>query len=133
MLRPCDWREFSTMIEGDVAEYRQYHIDTVPLLTADEVAAQIHRAKLAQRQWARTSFAQRQSFLRSLKAWVLRDMEGIVRVACRDTGKTSESGYGESRDRAHQDRGRCSLWRDPYHAQQNRLVRMIPCVEPVRG
>ena len=26
--------------------------------------------------------------MRSLKEWVMKDMDGIVRVACRDTGKT---------------------------------------------
>jgi hypothetical protein len=61
------------------------------------VSEQILRAHNAQPKWAKTTWAQRQSFLRSLKAWVLDDMEGIVRVACRDTGKTSKwacSGHG---------------------------------------
>ena len=74
------------------ADPRQFHLTTLPLLTAEEVSEQILRAHNAQPEWAKTSSAQRQSFLRSLKAWVLEDMEGIVRVACRDTGKTSEWG-----------------------------------------
>ncbi len=74
--------------------HTQYHLDTLRLLSAEQVSAQIARAHAAQRGWARTSFAQRQSFMRSLKAWVVRDMEGIVAVACRDTGKTRESGRG---------------------------------------
>lgn len=65
----------------------QYHITTVPLLSTAEVAQQIQKADAAQPDWARTTFAQRQSFLRSLKAWILRDMDSIVDVACRDTGK----------------------------------------------
>ena len=51
----------------------------------------IQRADAAQPKWAGTSFATRKSLLRSLKAWVLRDMEGIVAVAKRDTGKTRGS------------------------------------------
>ncbi|WVR07962.1 hypothetical protein IAU60_005005 [Kwoniella sp. DSM 27419] len=73
-----------------------YHLLTLPLLSADEVSNQITRAHAAQPKWAKTTFAQRISFLRSLKAWVLRDMEGIVRVACRDTGKTEvDAVFGE--------------------------------------
>lgn len=73
----------------------QYHIETIPLLSAEEVASQIQTASAAQPLWGKSSFETRQSVLRSLKAWVLGDMDGIVRVACRDTGKTSE--YGLSR------------------------------------
>ncbi|WWC65740.1 uncharacterized protein I303_108362 [Kwoniella dejecticola CBS 10117] len=73
-----------------------YHLLTIPLLSASEVSDQITKAHSAQPEWAQTTFAQRISFLRSLKAWVLRDMEGIVRVACRDTGKTEiDAVFGE--------------------------------------
>ncbi|KAK8849768.1 hypothetical protein IAR55_005104 [Kwoniella newhampshirensis] len=73
-----------------------YHLLTLPLLSAEEVSAQIAKAHVAHPEWAQTSFAQRISFLRSVKAWVLRDMEGIVRVACRDTGKTEvDAVFGE--------------------------------------
>ncbi|WVW87035.1 hypothetical protein I302_109091 [Kwoniella bestiolae CBS 10118] len=73
-----------------------YHLLTLPLLSASEVSNQIIKAHSAQKGWAQTTFAQRISFLRSLKAWVLRDMEGIVRVACRDTGKTEvDAVFGE--------------------------------------
>lgn len=66
---------------------------TLPLLSAADVAQQIQRADNAQPTWAQTTFAQRQSFLRSLKAWILRDMDDIVDVACRDTGKIREFSY----------------------------------------
>ncbi|WWD20400.1 hypothetical protein CI109_104876 [Kwoniella shandongensis] len=73
-----------------------YHLLTLPLLSAEEVSAQISKAHAAQPQWAKTTFAQRISFLRSIKAWVLRDMAGIARVACRDTGKTEvDAVFGE--------------------------------------
>ncbi|WRT69802.1 uncharacterized protein IL334_006793 [Kwoniella shivajii] len=73
-----------------------YHLLTLPLLSESEVSDQIANAHAAQPGWAQTTFAQRISFLRSIKAWVLRDMEGIVRVACRDTGKTEvDAVFGE--------------------------------------
>ncbi|WWC73787.1 uncharacterized protein I206_107759 [Kwoniella pini CBS 10737] len=73
-----------------------YHLLTLPLLSAAEVSDQIAKANSAQPRWAQTTFAQRISFLRSLKAWVLKDMESIVRVACRDTGKTEvDAVFGE--------------------------------------
>ncbi|WVF68391.1 hypothetical protein IAT40_003156 [Kwoniella sp. CBS 6097] len=73
-----------------------YHLTTLPLLSAEEISSHIEKADIAQRKWSKTSFAQRISFLRSIKAWVLKDMEGIVRVACRDTGKTEvDAVFGE--------------------------------------
>ncbi|KAK6908563.1 meiotic Sister-Chromatid recombination aldehyde dehydrogenase [Kwoniella mangroviensis CBS 8886] len=73
-----------------------YHLLTLPLLSASEVSDQVIKAQSAQKGWAKTTFAQRISFLRSLKAWVLRDIEDIVRVACRDTGKTEvDAVFGE--------------------------------------
>ncbi|ORY34610.1 putative meiotic recombination-related protein [Naematelia encephala] len=73
-----------------------YHLTTIPLLSADEVAERIKRAHEAQPDWAKTTFAQRKMVLRSLKDWVVRDMDIIVRVACRDTGKTRvDAVFGE--------------------------------------
>ena len=90
MLRPV--HRCKLVSAGDVCRaHAQYHLTTLPLLTKDEVAAQVQRAHDAQPRWAATSFAQRQMLMRSLKAWVLRDMEVILDVACRDTGKTREA------------------------------------------
>lgn len=66
----------------------QYHLATIPLLTGRKIQEQIKRAHLAQPAWKQTTFAQRKLLLSSLRAWVLRDMDAICRVACRDTGKT---------------------------------------------
>ena len=68
----------------------QYHLQTLPLLSAGQVAAQIDSVAFAGTAWSKTSFAHRKMLMRSLKAWVIRDMDAICRVACRDTGKTSE-------------------------------------------
>lgn len=67
------------------------HIQTRQLLSAADVAAQVTKADAAQPAWAKTTFAQRCSVLRSIKAWILRDMDQIVAVACRDTGKTRKA------------------------------------------
>lgn len=67
---------------------QQYHIETIPLLTAAQVSDQIALAHSVQPAWAATSFAQRKQVLQNLRRWVIKDMEGIVDVACRDTGKT---------------------------------------------
>lgn len=69
----------------------KYHLATIPLLTGPEIQEQIKRAHAAQPAWAQTSFAQRKQVLNSLRAWVLRDMDAICRVACGDTGKTRKS------------------------------------------
>jgi hypothetical protein len=72
------------------------HIETRRLPTAEDIARQVARADAAQPKWARTTFAQRASVLRSIKAWILRDMDSIVAVACRDTGKTRvDAVFGE--------------------------------------
>ncbi|BEJ11711.1 hypothetical protein CspHIS471_0201710 [Cutaneotrichosporon sp. HIS471] len=72
------------------------HIETRRLPSADDIARQVARADAAQPKWARTTFAQRASVLRSIKAWILRDMDSIVAVACRDTGKTRvDAVFGE--------------------------------------
>jgi acyl-CoA reductase-like NAD-dependent aldehyde dehydrogenase len=64
------------------------HLQTLPMPTVGDVRRTVTAADAAQPAWAKTSFAQRKSVLRSIKAWVMRDMEDIVNVACRDTGKT---------------------------------------------
>ncbi|KAK4689881.1 hypothetical protein P7C73_g247, partial [Tremellales sp. Uapishka_1] len=72
------------------------HLLTLPLRSVEEVSAQIATADAAQGQWSQTTFEQRRLVLRSLKQWILRDMDGIVRVACRDTGKTRvDAVFGE--------------------------------------
>lgn len=66
----------------------QYHLTTIPLLSKSEIQAQMQKAHDAQPAWRQTTFAERKQVLSSLRSWVLRDMDAICRVACRDTGKT---------------------------------------------
>ena len=89
----------------------QYHLATISLLTGPEIQEQIKRAHAAQPAWKQTTFAQRKLLLSSLRAWVLRDMDAICRVACRDTGKT-RSFAPLSCDPVLMSRCRCYSWRD---------------------
>ncbi|WVQ84432.1 hypothetical protein IAT38_006584 [Cryptococcus sp. DSM 104549] len=73
-----------------------YHLTTLPLHSSEEVHAQIARAAASFPPWSLTTFSQRQLFLRSIRQWVVRDMQAIVDVACRDTGKTQvDAVFGE--------------------------------------
>lgn len=61
-----------------------------------EIMYYITRARLAQPSLAASSFAKRRQFLSSLKAWILTNMEDIVNVAVRDSGKTrTDAVFGE--------------------------------------
>lgn len=96
MLRPLNCCEHHTDLYWALCLTQrgltsQYHLATIPLLSASGIQSQIQRAHDAQPRWAQTTIAQRQRVLSSLRAWVLRDMDAICRVACRDTGKTRES------------------------------------------
>ena len=50
----------------------------------------VARARAAQAQWAQTTYEQRREVLRVLLDFVVDNQEGLCRVACRDTGKTSK-------------------------------------------
>lgn len=117
-------RDTSLLLPGSSGKYITCYdpstgmfISTRQLLSADGVAEQVQRADLAQRQWSKSSFAKRCSVLRSIKAWVLRDMDVIVDVACRDTGKTRGCFNLVANARR-----RCRLWRDSNHARKDRLA-----------
>jgi acyl-CoA reductase-like NAD-dependent aldehyde dehydrogenase len=56
--------------------------------TAEGIDRAISKAKAAQVQWARTTFAERRKVLRTMLKFVLENQETIARVACLDTGKT---------------------------------------------
>ncbi|KAF9698151.1 hypothetical protein EKO04_003704 [Ascochyta lentis] len=56
--------------------------------TAEGIDRAIAKAKAAQVQWARTTFADRRRVLRTMLKFILENQETIARVACLDTGKT---------------------------------------------
>ncbi|KAF1997864.1 aldehyde dehydrogenase [Amniculicola lignicola CBS 123094] len=56
--------------------------------TVDGIDRAIAKAKDAQVEWAKTSFAQRRKVLKTMLKFVLENQEAIARVACLDSGKT---------------------------------------------
>ena len=55
-----------------------------------EITKKIEDAYNAKKTWANTSFHDRRRVMRSLKKWLVDNQETCAKVACRDTGKTSE-------------------------------------------
>ncbi|MEM7603853.1 MAG: aldehyde dehydrogenase family protein [Myxococcota bacterium] len=64
------------------------HLGTVPIMDAARVRAAVERSRVAQRSWARTSFAQRRAVLRSILELTLERHEAICELSLRDSGKT---------------------------------------------
>jgi len=63
-------------------------LGTVKAFTEAEVKSAVARARKAQEEWAAMPFSQREHTLRVLLRAVLDNLDTIVRVACRDSGKT---------------------------------------------
>lgn len=59
----------------------------VPAMTSDTVHALCVKAAAAQKEWAKTSFAQRRRVLRVLQRYITAHVQDICRVAARDSGK----------------------------------------------
>jgi acyl-CoA reductase-like NAD-dependent aldehyde dehydrogenase len=68
-------------------------LGTIKAFTADEVKSAIERARAAQQTWKNSSFAQRRFLLRVIQRCITDNMQTIVRVACRDSGKTKIDAY----------------------------------------
>ncbi|KAJ5758845.1 hypothetical protein N7520_006001 [Penicillium odoratum] len=64
--------------------------------TVDEVDESVRAAKLAQREWVKTTFAERRKVLRTLLKYVLEHQDDIVTACCLDSGKTKvDASFGE--------------------------------------
>ncbi|KAJ3068820.1 Meiotic Sister-Chromatid recombination aldehyde dehydrogenase, partial [Quaeritorhiza haematococci] len=66
---------------------------TIRAATPDEVKGIVSRARLAQQKYSTTSFAKRRAILGTLLDWIVENQDLIVRVGCRDTGKSGLDGY----------------------------------------
>lgn len=60
----------------------------MPALSAADVNVLIEKGHAAQRQWAKSSFAQRRQLLRVMQRCIVENAETIATVACRESGKT---------------------------------------------
>ncbi|KAG5178770.1 Aldehyde/histidinol dehydrogenase [Tribonema minus] len=60
----------------------------VKAMTAEEVNEVVAKAAAAQVEWAKTSFKERKRVLQTMQEYFLAHQDDIVRVACRDSGKS---------------------------------------------
>ncbi|PWN94186.1 Aldedh-domain-containing protein [Acaromyces ingoldii] len=65
------------------------YLDELPADTPETIEEKLKRAEIAQAAWKRSSWSRRRIVLKTIKKWLVDDVETICRVACRDTGKTA--------------------------------------------
>lgn len=70
-----------------------YHLGTYMADSVEDIERKIQKVSVAQKEWRRTTFADRRRVVRSLKKWLVEHQEVCARTACRDTGKTREYLY----------------------------------------
>ena len=68
-------------------------LGTVKAFTAEEVKQAVALSRAAQQTWRASSFAQRRHLLRTIQRCIADNIHTIVRVACRDSGKTKIDAY----------------------------------------
>lgn len=66
------------------------HLATYLADDGEEIVKKIKRASNAQKTWRYSTFQKRRVVVRSLMNWLLDNQDAAARVACRDTGKTSQ-------------------------------------------
>lgn len=62
------------------------------VFTAEDIQAAVDKARIAQKSWVKTTFAERGEVLKVLNDFVTENQDLICRVSCRDTGKTMVDG-----------------------------------------
>ena len=71
-------------------------LGTAKVDTPADVEDAVRRARRAQHEWRRSSFAQRRRLLRTLLRFIVENTQTVARVACRDSGKTKvDAVFGE--------------------------------------
>mmetsp|Transcript_25181 Transcript_25181/g.54399 ORF Transcript_25181/g.54399 Transcript_25181/m.54399 type:complete len:597 (+) Transcript_25181:63-1853(+) len=64
------------------------HLGEVELMNRERVNQIVASARVAQKDWAKSSFGERRAVLRAINDYYLNHVDDICRVAVRDTGKT---------------------------------------------
>lgn len=68
----------------------------LPAMRAEEVRERIERAAVAQKEWAKSSFATRRKLLRVIQRFILDEQDTICQVSARDSGKPLvDAAFGE--------------------------------------
>lgn len=71
-------------------------LGTAPVMSPAQVTDVCRRAAAAQKEWAKSSFAQRRLLLRTIQRFVLENQEAICKVSARDSGKPMvDAAFGE--------------------------------------
>jgi acyl-CoA reductase-like NAD-dependent aldehyde dehydrogenase len=71
-------------------------LGTLRAATEQDVKAQVERTRVAQAQWAQSSFGTRRKLMATLLRFITANQAEIVRVACQDSGKTrTDAAFGE--------------------------------------
>ncbi|UZJ51752.1 hypothetical protein CBS101457_001072 [Exobasidium rhododendri] len=65
------------------------HLGDIPADTEETINNKVDRAALAQLKWKTSSWERRRRVLKTIKRWIVKDIDIIARTACRDTGKTA--------------------------------------------
>ncbi|GAQ84711.1 aldehyde dehydrogenase family 22 member A1 [Klebsormidium nitens] len=72
------------------------YLGFVPALNAESVRAHVEKARAAQKEWCKSSFAVRRRLLRVLLRYIVENQEIICRISARDSGKVMvDAGLGE--------------------------------------
>jgi len=64
------------------------YLGDMPAMSKSEVNAVLAKARVAQKQWMKSSFAQRRHLLHILQRCIVENTDAITTVACRESGKT---------------------------------------------
>ncbi|KAK9368569.1 aldehyde dehydrogenase family-domain-containing protein [Lipomyces kononenkoae] len=64
------------------------YLGRVPASTKEDIDTAVQRCQVAQDAWKKTSFEERKVVLRLLLEFLKKNQDQIVRIACRDSGKT---------------------------------------------
>lgn len=71
-------------------------LGTAPVMGKEEVLKRIKKAREAQKEWSKTSFAERRRVLRTLKEFLVKNAEELSKISVLETGKTEvDSVFGE--------------------------------------
>jgi acyl-CoA reductase-like NAD-dependent aldehyde dehydrogenase len=64
-------------------------LDEITADTKDSINKKLSKALTAQVAWKDASWTRRRKVLKTIRAWIVKDIDIIARTACRDTGKTA--------------------------------------------
>jgi acyl-CoA reductase-like NAD-dependent aldehyde dehydrogenase len=67
------------------------HLGEVPVQTPEQVKESVQRARIAQKQWAKSTFKQRRAVLNHILDYVLEHTDDLCELIVKDAGKTYEN------------------------------------------